>query len=221
VFAVLLAANCGPVRRWAVGILRRRHENWLAAQPIATLPKLADHADPDLSALGFDLLNKVPDLSSRPVEEWLTCLDGDELDKLRRLSDLLARRLDPDRVATADAIRLAGHRSKPVAELGLGLLREKLTLLRRKPFMAADAATLLPLVNAECAAVRPALIGWLRNMLAGFDPVSADWVLEFLDSKHPDVRAAGWGWLTSRWPAPRAIAGCTGRGSRSPAPSSR
>jgi hypothetical protein len=196
-FGVLLAANCGTVRRWAVAMLRRHHEGWLAAQPVATLLKLADHTDPDLSALGVDLLEKAPDLAAVPVSEWLTRLDGDDLDKLRRLSDLLARRLDPARVATADAIRMAGHRSKPVADLGFTLLREKLTLLRREPFTAADAEELLPLTQAECPAVRPDLIRWLRNLLAAFDPVPAGWVLEFLDSKHADVRAVGWEWLTT------------------------
>jgi hypothetical protein len=190
VFAVLLGAQCRAVRQWAVWMLRRHHEGWLAAQPVATLLKLADHHDPDLSALGFDLLEKAPDLAAVPIEEWLARLDGDDLGKLRRLSDLLARRLDPARVAATDAIRLAGHRSRPVAELGLALLR-------RRTFTVADAAMLLPLVQAESEAVRPALMGWLRDTLAGFGPAQPEWVLEFLDSKHADVRAAGWEWLTA------------------------
>jgi hypothetical protein len=190
VFAVLLGAQCRAVRQWAVWMLRRHHEGWLAAQPVATLLKLADHPDPDLSALGFDLLEKAPDLAAAPVEEWLARLDGDDLEKLRRLSDLMARRLDPARVTVADAFRLAGHRSRPVAELGLALLR-------RRTFTAADAAMLLPLVQADSEAVRPALVGWLRDTLAGFGPARPEWVLEFLDSKHADVRAAGWEWLTA------------------------
>jgi hypothetical protein len=190
VFAVLLGARCRAVRQWAVWLLRKHHEGWLAAQPVPTLLKLADHPDPELSALGFDLLEKAPDLAAVPVEEWLARLDGDDLEKLRRLSDLLARRLDPARVTAADAVRLAGHRSKPVAELGLALLR-------RKAFTEREAAGLLPLVQAESAAVRPALLGWLRETLAGFGPDRPEWVLEFLDSKHADVRAAGWEWLTA------------------------
>src|SRR5207248_5101345 len=38
---------------------------------------------------------------------------------------------------------------------------------------------------------------WLRETLAGFGPVRPEWVLEFLDSKHADVRAAGWQWLNT------------------------
>jgi hypothetical protein len=87
-------------------------------------------------------------------------------------------------------MRLTGHRSKPVAELGLALLR-------RKAFTVAEAGMLLSLVQAESEAVRPALLGWLRETLAGFGPARPEWVLEFLDSKHADVRAAGWEWLTA------------------------
>jgi hypothetical protein len=190
VFAVLLGAQGRAVRQWAVWMLRRHHEGWLAAQPVATLLRLADHHNADLSALGFDLLEKAPDLSAVPIEAWLARLDGDDLDKLRRLSDLLTRRLDPARVAAADAIRLASHRSRPVAELGLALLR-------RRAFTEADAAMLLPLVQAESQAARLALVGWLRDTLAGFGPARPEWVLEFLDSKHADVRAVGWEWLTA------------------------
>jgi hypothetical protein len=185
VFAVVLGAQCRAVRQWAVWLLRKHHEGWLAAQPVATFLKLADHADPDLSALGFDLLEKAPDLTAVPVEEWLIRLGGDDLEKLTRLSDLLARRLDPARVVTADALRLALYRSKPVAELGL-------TFLKRRAWSEADVGLLLPLVQAESEAIRPELTRWLRETLAGFGPVRLEWVLEFLDSKHADVRAAGW-----------------------------
>lgn len=190
VFAVLLGANCRAVRQWAVWVLKRHHEGWLAAQPVVTLLKLADHPDPDLSALGFDLLEKAADLASVPVDEWLARLDGDDLDKLQRLSNLLTRRLDPTRAAAGDAIRLAGHRSKPVAELGLALLKQK-------SFAEADASALLPLTQADSEVVRPALTRWLRDTLSGFGTARPEWVLEFLDSKHADVRAAGWEWLNT------------------------
>lgn len=188
VFAVLLGAQCRAVRQWSIRMLRQHHESWLAAQPVKTLLKLADHADPDLSALGFELLEKAPDLSAVPVDEWLIRLGGDDLEKLQRLSSLLARRLDPAWVQPADVLRLAGYRSKPVAELGL-------SLLKRRTWSADDAAALLALVQAESEAVRPELTRWLRDTLAGFGPAPAAWLLEFLDSKHADVRASGWAWL--------------------------
>ncbi|MFO0851811.1 MAG: hypothetical protein U0871_25085 [Gemmataceae bacterium] len=188
-FDLLLAARCRTVRLFAVWLLRTRHAEWLRQQPVGTLLKLADHPDPDVSAFGFDLLETAPDLSVLPVTEWLRRLDGDDLDKLTRLSALLQRRLDPDRVPTADAIRLAAHRSRPVAGLGL-------FLLRAKRFTEAVAVTLLPLVQAECEAVRPELVRWLQDVLSEFGPVRPEWLIEFLDSKHADVREFGWRWLT-------------------------
>jgi hypothetical protein len=190
VFAVLVGANGRAVRQWATAMLRKHHGGWLAAQPAATLLRLADSRDPELSALGFELLEKAADLDAVPIGEWLARLAGDNLDQLTRLSDLLARRLDPARVAQDDALKLAVHRSKPVAALGL-------SLLKRKPFTESDIPALLTLVQAESAAVRPELARWLRETLSGFGPVRPGWVLEFLDSKHADVRADGWGWLTA------------------------
>ncbi len=188
IFAVLLAADARAVRQWAIGMLRTHHPAWLASKPVTTLLQLADHDDPDLSRLGFDLLEQAPDLASVPVSEWLARLDGDDLEKLTRLSAILARRLDPARVSPAEAIRLAAYQSRPVAELGFAMLRQK-------TFAEPDAPTLLPLVQAGSAAVRPDLVRWLRETLTRFGPVRPDWLLEFLDSKHPDVREVGWEWL--------------------------
>ena len=108
IFDLLLKANGRTVRQWSVRMLRTHHESWLASQPVATLLRLADHSDPSLSDLGFDLLDAAPDLESVSVEEWLKRLDGDDLAKLQRLSALLTRRLDPSRVSTSMLRR--GHR---------------------------------------------------------------------------------------------------------------
>jgi hypothetical protein len=190
VFDVMTGAQCRAVRQWAVWMLRQHHKDWLATQgTVATFLKLADHPDPDLSGLGFDLLERAADLASVPVEEWLARLDGDDLERLQRLSSLLARRLDPERVSLENAVKLAVYRSKPVAELGL-------TLLKKRSLKGVDAAVLLPLVQAESSAVRPDVVAWLRKQLERSGQVRAEWLTEFLDSKHADVRAVGWAWLT-------------------------
>src|SRR5262249_35676692 len=152
------------VRQWAIGMIRKHHEGWLAFRPVDVLLRLADHTDPDLAALGFDLLERAPDLAAVPVDAWLSRLDGDDPDKLPRLSGVLAPRLDPERVSAAYALRLAAYRSKPVAVLGLHLLQ-------RKSFTESDAPSVLPLVQAESETVRPALMAWLRETLESFGPV--------------------------------------------------
>ncbi|QEL17115.1 hypothetical protein [Limnoglobus roseus] len=187
VFDLLTDANCRTVRLFAVWLLRTKCDEWLRQRPVGTLLRLADHADPDVAALGFDLLEAAPDLSVLPVSEWLRRLDGDDLEKLTRLSDLLVRRLDPARVGRDDAIRLAAYRSRPVAVLGL-------TLLKARAYAADDVPQLLTLAQAECPAVRPDLTAWLRGLLGGSLSEAAA-VLDFLDSKHADVRRAGWAWL--------------------------
>jgi hypothetical protein len=188
-FELLTQANCRTVRQWASWMLRKHQANWLSQQPVTTLLALIDNADPDVAALGFDMLERHADLASVPVEAWLARLGGDDLDRLQRLSSLLQRRLDPERVSLADAVKLALHRSLPVARLGLTLLRG------RAAVNEADVPTLLPLVQAECEALRPEVATWLRDTLTRFGPARAEWLLEFLDSKYADVRALGWAWL--------------------------
>jgi hypothetical protein len=186
---LLTGANCRTVRQWAAWMLRTHQAAWLAQQPVAALLGLVDHPDPDVAALGFDLLERHADLAAVPVEAWLARLGGDDLERLERLSQLLERRLDPGRATLADAVKLAVHRSLPVARLGLALLRG-----RAAPG-EEDISALLALVQAECEALRPELVGWLRETLRRFGPARAEWLLEFLDSKHAEVRALGWAWL--------------------------
>ncbi len=188
-FELLTQARCRTVRQWAAWMLRAHQADWLAQQPVAMLLALIDNDDPDVAALGFDLLEQHADLASVPVETWLTRLGGDDLERLQRLSSLLGRRLDPGRVGLGDAVKLALHRSLPVARLGLTLLRG------RGPLGEAHWPALMPLVQAECAALRPELASWLADILTHSGPPSAWWLLEFLDSKHADVRAVGWKWL--------------------------
>lgn len=188
VLNLLLEANCRTVRLFAVWLLRTKLDDWFQKLPVITLLKLADHADPDVSSLGFDMLEKSTDLSSVPLEEWLRRLDGDNIDTLTRLSDLLIRHLDPTRVTLADAIRLAAYRSRPVAVLGF-------KLLRTKAIASSAAPALLTLAQAECELVRPEIAAWLREKLITLGHLNTGWILDFLDSKHADVRLAGWNWF--------------------------
>ena len=188
-FELLTQANSRTVRQWAAWLLRAHQPDWLARRPVEALLALVDHADPDLAAFGFELLERHPDLAAVPVEAWLARLGGDDLERLQRLAALLARRLDPRRVALADVVRLTTYRSLPVARLGLTLVRG------RGPIAESDIPAVLQLTQAECAALRPEAAGWLRETLMGFGPPRAEWLLEFLDSKHADVRALGWQWL--------------------------
>ena len=187
-FDLLIEANCRTVRLFAVWLLHEKFADWVRQRPVETLLKLADHPDTELSAFGFSLLETADDLSEVPISEWLRRLEGDDLDRLTRLSDLLQRRLDASRIGNDDAIRLAMNQSKPVAALGL-------QLLRGKTFTTDDRPTLLKLVQAECDTIRPQLTAWLRQTLEQLGRIESATLMEFLDSKHADVRQVGWDWL--------------------------
>ncbi len=116
-------------------------------------------------------------------------LESDNLERLQRLSALLVSRLDPARVSLADAARLSMYRSLPVAQLGLTLLQ------KRAAFDASETDLLMQLTQAECAALGPDIAAWLRQRLEHSASVRSECVLDFLDSKHADVRALGWAWL--------------------------
>lgn len=189
IWDLLMDGNCRTVRQWAARMLRSHHSQWLSKLSVAALLATIDHADTDVQALGFELLEKHTDLATVPVDAWLTRLDGDDLDRLQRLSALLARQLDPARVSLADTVKLALHRSLPIAKLGLTLLQG------RAEFGQNDIGLLLQLTQAECESLRAEIAQWLRDRLKSLGPAQADWVMEFLDSKYAYVRAVGWMWL--------------------------
>jgi hypothetical protein len=92
-------------------------------------------------------------------------------------------------VTLEQAVRLAVSRPVPAARLGFRWLQAK------GPFGASECRVLLGLVEAQAEPVRPELVGWLRGVLAGVPEFRADWVMEFLDSRHADVREEGWKWF--------------------------
>ena len=68
-------------------------------------------------------------------------------------------------------------------------------LKARKPKTEAECRALLGLADAEAEPLRPEMVRWARRLLSESSFFRPDWVLEELDSRHADVRAAGWRWL--------------------------
>jgi hypothetical protein len=59
----------------------------------------------------------------------------------------------------------------------------------------AECRALLLLTEAQAEPLRPELVRWARGVLGTSSHFRPDWVLEYLDSRHADVREEGWQWL--------------------------
>src|SRR5262249_50375483 len=97
--------------------------------------------------------------------------------------------LRPERLTLEQVVGLAASRPLPLAHLGLSWLQT------RKPQTEADCRLLLNLTEAQADPLRPQLVAWARSVLGPSPDFRPDWVLEYLESRHRDVRAEGWRWL--------------------------
>ena len=186
--ALALEAQCRTVRLFAVRTLQTKlGDDWWRQIPLTDSLRLADHADPDVSSLGFDLLAR-QDWSAVPVGDWLRRLDGDDPEKVGRFANFLAERWDTSQLSLADMIRLATHRNQSLAAIGFFAVQ------MRSP-SRAELPVLLGLVRAECDDLRPVITQWLLKQFNETGPVEPGWILELLDAPHEDVRQAGWDWF--------------------------
>lgn len=186
---LLKEARCRPVRQWAIRLIRRDHDAVLAALPLIELLDLLAHSDFEVVALAAEALRSAPGLDDLSLDRWLALLETPTPEALDILCELMARHLHPDKATLDQTVRLACRRPLPVARLGLKLLQSK------RPTNEVDCRALLGLVEAEAEPLRPDLVRWARGVLSASESFQPVWVLEYLDSRHVDVRAEGWAWL--------------------------
>ena len=192
---LLIEARCRPVRGWTIRMIRR---NPAAVTPFIALEErllLLASDDPDVAALAADLLRDDPILAKSPIELWLSLLETASPAALEIVCGLIERWVAPDRVTLAQAIQLAMTRPLPTAALGFRWLRTK------SPDSEDECRTVLGVVEAEADPLRTEIVRWARGVLAKSDLFRPDWVLEWLDSRHADVRGEGWDWFRAE---PRA-----------------
>jgi hypothetical protein len=186
---LLKEARCRPVRQWVIRLIQRDHATVLAALPLVELLDLLAHPDVDVVTLAAEALRNAPGLDELSLDRWLALLETQTPEALDILCELMVKHLHPDRTSLDQAVRLACRRPLPVARLGLQLLQAK------RPTSETDCRTLLGLVEAEAEPLRPELVRWARGVLNASEHFRPAWVLEYLDSRHADVRAEGWSWL--------------------------
>jgi hypothetical protein len=186
--------RCRPVRQWALHLIRRDHGAILRNLPPEELFAWLRHPDPLLVLAAVEVLRDFPDLASFGVDRLLHLVEEPNPETIESICELLTR-LSPDHITLAQAAWLTAQRPLPVARLGLSWLRTK------APTNAEDYQALLSLVDAEAIPLRPEIVRHVRGVLGAVANFPVDWVLEFLDSRHADVRAEGWRWLITE---PRA-----------------
>jgi hypothetical protein len=192
---LLRDARCRTIRQWAIVLIRRDPAKNRDAATLDEWLRLLFHDDSEVAALAAELLRDAPGLSELSVDRWLSLLETPNVLALEILCELIVGHVRAERVGLADAVRLGCSRPVPLARLGLAWLQSK------HPETLADCRTILGLANAEAESVRPEIVRWAREMLRASPYFEADWLLEFLDSRHADVRAEGWAWLETE---PRA-----------------
>jgi hypothetical protein len=186
---LLKEARCRPVRQWAIRLVRRDHPALLSSLPLEELLDLLTHEDVEVVALAAEALRGAVGLDRLSLESWLRLLETPNPAALDILCDLMRTHFQPERATFDQAVWLARRRPLPIARLGFAWLRSK------KPVTAEDCRALLGLVEAEAEPLRAEMVRWARGILSGSPHFEPGWVLEFLDSRHGEVRAEGWAWF--------------------------
>jgi hypothetical protein len=200
VFDLLKEARCRPVRLWAAYFIRRDSARFRAAVTLEDWLALLSHEDAEAAALAAEMLRDTPGLNDLSVERWLQLLETPNATALETLCELIVAHVRPERVSLEQAVLLACSRPLPLARLGFNWLKS------HRPGNAADCQTLLGLAGAQAEPLRPEMIRWARRVLNDSPHFQSQWLLEFLDSRHADVRAEGWHWLEERAEAREDVA---------------
>jgi hypothetical protein len=192
---LLRDARCRAVRQWAIRLIQRDHGSILSGLPADELLALLSHEDEQVVALAAEVMRNRSDLDTLPVDRWLKLLETPNVAALEILGELIARHVRPDRVTLEEAVRLTSSRPLPVARLGFRWIQGK------HPTTEGECRALLGLVEAPCEPLRAEIVRSARGVLSASPYFQPEWVLEYLDSRHADVREEGWAWFKSE---PRA-----------------
>jgi hypothetical protein len=195
IFDLLVNARCQTVGVWAAKMLRKHFPDRLAKVELDELLTWLVADNVVLNDLAVEFLERAGGLEKVPVERWLKLTEEAKPDLMDRICELILRVVKPEAVTFADAVRLAMQRPIPLARLGVAFLQGK------KPANEDEVKALFGLREAQADPLRADLVKWASGVLAERPEFQPLWVLEFLDSRHEDVREIGWEWLQTE---PRA-----------------
>lgn len=186
---LLTGAKARTVRQWAMRWLAKESPETLEQLPLDTLLDWLKAKDADLAEFAAARLRTKTGLESVPLERWLAILDSAPADALDVVCELIGRNVSGDKLSLFEAVRFAKMRATPVAKLGQQWLRGKV------PTSGAQIEAVLSLRDAQAQPLRPELCRWAAKTLSEVSSFKPDWVMEFLDSRHEDVRIVGLEWL--------------------------
>jgi hypothetical protein len=187
---LLTAARCRPVRQWAIQMVRR-YDSARAAVGLEDLFLLVANEDSDAVTLAVELFREAKGLESLDVERWLELLEEARPESLEVIVELMRRHVNAARLTLAQVVRLTAARPLPVARLGVDWMKT------RVPRDEAEDRLLLTLTEALCEPLRGQIVRLAGALLAATSRFHSSWVLEFLDSRHADVRSEGIAWFRS------------------------
>jgi len=179
IFDLLRHGRCRPVRQWAVKMIKTIDmATILASVGLEEIFVLLGHDDSEIAIWAIELLGATAELAAIGTARWLSLVETAGPAALERLTELMARHVDPEQLSFADAVRMAASRPLPLARLGLSWLKTKM------PQSDVDLWSLFALLEAEAQPLRAEILGWLRAALSASSEFRWEWVLEFLDSRH-------------------------------------
>jgi hypothetical protein len=189
-FDLLSRGRCRAVRQWAIKVIKTIDMASIhASLELDEIFALLDHDDPEIAVWAAEVLSATTELPTLPTARWLSLVETAGLAALEKLTELMARHIDPEQLSLADAVRLAASRPLPLARLALSWLKMKV------PQSDVESWSLFALLEAQSQPLRPEILKWLRVVLSASGEFRWEWVLAFLDSRHTDAREMGLSWF--------------------------
>jgi hypothetical protein len=188
---LITTAKARTVRQWAMRWLTKESPETLDQLPLDTLLDWLKAPDVDLAEFAAAQLRTKTGLESVPLERWMSILDGAPADALDVVCELIGRNVRGEQLSLFEAVRFAKMRAAPVAKLGMQWLKGKV------PTSPPQIEAVLSVRDALAKPLRPDLCRWAAKVLGEVNPFRPEWVMEFLDSRHDDVREVGLEWLAS------------------------
>jgi hypothetical protein len=191
---LLVRANSRLVRVWAIQLLRRHHAQQMQGISAEQLLTLLDHDDSEVQQFGASLLSTMSAVDNWGIDVWLQLLETRSVDALVTVCDVMAKRVNPQRLTLEQCVELACARATPVARLGLSWLKQR-------PITSnADRTALARLAEAKCDAVGAEAAAYALSILGTRETYDTNRVLMFFDSLNGEVRGGAWDWLTPQSP---------------------